>query len=149
MLKTSCSPYLHHVVVVFTCHSCILFHHASRMLHITPDCCSIPSLISSMLLCSDFELSDTQYEHALAIERIVPSLSYLRTELCSTNMSEACFWKIYFVLLHSKLNKEDAELLSTTQVHSLLSVLLFLLWFPNILSYHRLSCHLAAMHANL
>ncbi|VAH80105.1 unnamed protein product [Triticum turgidum subsp. durum] len=64
----------------------------------------------------DFELSDAQYEHALAIERIVPSLSYLRTELCSTNMSEACFWKIYFVLLHSKLNKEDAELLSTTQI---------------------------------
>jgi len=64
----------------------------------------------------DFELSDTQYEHALAIERIVPSLSYLRTELCSTNMSEACFWKIYFVLLHSKLNKQDAELLSTTQI---------------------------------
>jgi len=64
----------------------------------------------------DFELSDTQYEHALAIERIVPSLSYLRTELCSTNMSEACFWKIYFVLLHSKLNKQDAQLLSTTQI---------------------------------
>uniref|UniRef100_A0A453FL31 BSD domain-containing protein n=1 Tax=Aegilops tauschii subsp. strangulata TaxID=200361 RepID=A0A453FL31_AEGTS len=64
----------------------------------------------------DFELSDTQYEHALAIERIVPSLSYLRTELCSTNMSEACFWKIYFVLLHSKLNKENAEVLSTTQI---------------------------------
>ncbi|CAM0882900.1 unnamed protein product [Alopecurus aequalis] len=64
----------------------------------------------------DFELSDTQYEHALAIERIVPSLSYLRTELCSTNMSEACFWKIYFVLLHSKLNKQAAELLSTTQI---------------------------------
>ncbi|XP_047060777.1 uncharacterized protein LOC124667558 [Lolium rigidum] len=64
----------------------------------------------------DFELSDTQYEHALAIERIVPSLSYLRTELCSSNMSEACFWKIYFVLLHSKLHKQDAELLSTTQI---------------------------------
>lgn len=64
----------------------------------------------------DFELSDTQCEHALAIERIVPSLSYLRTELCSTNMSEACFWKIYFVLLHSKLNMQDAELLSTTQI---------------------------------
>ncbi|KAL5220351.1 hypothetical protein ABZP36_025064 [Zizania latifolia] len=64
----------------------------------------------------DFELSDTQYGHALAIERAVPSLSYLRTELCSTNMSEACFWKIYFVLLHSKLSKEDAELLSTPQI---------------------------------
>lgn len=64
----------------------------------------------------DFELSDAQYGHAVAIERLVPSLSYLRTELCSTSMSEACFWKIYFVLLHSKLNKQDAEILSTPQI---------------------------------
>ncbi|CAL4954388.1 unnamed protein product [Urochloa decumbens] len=64
----------------------------------------------------DFELSDAQYGHAVAIEHLVPSLSYLRTELCSTNMSEACFWKIYFVLLHSKLNKQDAEILSTPQI---------------------------------
>ncbi|OEL20407.1 hypothetical protein BAE44_0018575 [Dichanthelium oligosanthes] len=64
----------------------------------------------------DFELSDAQYGHAVAIEHLVPSLSYLRTELCSTNMSEACFWKIYFVLLHSKLNKEDAEILLTPQI---------------------------------
>ena len=87
-----------------------------------------------MPFCIDFELSDTQYEHALAIERIVPSLSYLRTELCSTNMSEACFWKIYFVLLHSKLNKQDAELLSTTQVRSHLFVIL--ICFVQILSYN-------------
>uniref|UniRef100_A0A0D9YFE8 BSD domain-containing protein n=1 Tax=Oryza glumipatula TaxID=40148 RepID=A0A0D9YFE8_9ORYZ len=72
----------------------------------------------------DFELSDTQYGHALAIERVVPSLSYLRTELCSTNMSEACFWKIYFVLLHSKLSKQDAELLSTPQILKAREVLL-------------------------
>ncbi|CAO2194809.1 unnamed protein product [Urochloa humidicola] len=64
----------------------------------------------------DFELSDAQYGHAVAIEHLVPSLSYLRTELCSTNMSEACFWKIYFVHLHSKLNKQDAEILSTPQI---------------------------------
>ncbi|CAL4961219.1 unnamed protein product [Urochloa decumbens] len=64
----------------------------------------------------DFELSDAQYGHAVAIEHLVPSLSYLRTELCSTNMSEACFWKIYFVLLHSKLNKQDAEILSMPQI---------------------------------
>ena len=75
----------------------------------------------------DFELSDAQYGHAVAIERLVPSLSYLRTELCSTNMSEACFWKIYFVLLHSKLCKQDAEILSTPQVYSLFFVLLFFL----------------------
>ncbi|WVZ68702.1 hypothetical protein U9M48_017610 [Paspalum notatum var. saurae] len=64
----------------------------------------------------DFELSDAQYGHAVNIERLVPSLSYLRTELCSTNMSESCFWKIYFVLLHSKLHKQDAEILSTPQI---------------------------------
>jgi hypothetical protein len=69
-------------------------------------------------MCLDFELSDTQYRHALSIEHLVPSLSYLRTELCSTDMSEACFWKIYFVLVHSVLNKQDAELLSSPQVYT-------------------------------
>jgi hypothetical protein len=70
----------------------------------------------------DFELSDAQFGHAVAIEHLVPSLSYLRTELCSSVMSEACFWKIYFVLLHSKLNKQDAEILSTPLVYSLSSI---------------------------
>uniref|UniRef100_A0ACD5T8M1 Uncharacterized protein n=1 Tax=Avena sativa TaxID=4498 RepID=A0ACD5T8M1_AVESA len=64
----------------------------------------------------DFELSDAQYVHALAMERLVPSLSDLKVQICSTDMSEACFWKIYFVLLYSKLNKQDAELLSTPQI---------------------------------
>jgi len=86
----------------------------------------------------DFELSDAQYGHAVAIERLVPSLSYLRTELCSTNMSEACFWKIYFVLLHSKLSKQDAEILSTPQVYSLSFVLFFL--STCIFFYHVVSC---------
>lgn len=90
---------------------------------------------ASMFL--DFELSDEQYGHAVAIERLVPSLSYLRTELCSTNMSEACFWKIYFVLLHSKLSKQDAEILSTPQVYSLSSVLFF---FLIVFFYHVVSC---------
>jgi len=31
-------------------------------------------------------------------------------------MSEGRFWKIYFVLLHSRLNKQDALLLSTPQI---------------------------------
>ncbi|KAG0485991.1 hypothetical protein HPP92_008086 [Vanilla planifolia] len=31
-------------------------------------------------------------------------------------MSLGSFWKIYFVLLHPRLNKHDAELLSTPQV---------------------------------
>ncbi|KAK8544284.1 hypothetical protein V6N13_034646 [Hibiscus sabdariffa] len=64
----------------------------------------------------DFDLSDEQQEHALAVERLAPSLAALRFELCPGYMSEGCFWKIYFVLLHPRLNKHDAELLSTPQI---------------------------------
>lgn len=61
-------------------------------------------------------MSDAQQEHALAIEHLAPSLAALRIELCPGYMSEACFWKIYFVLLHPRLSKHDAELLSTPKV---------------------------------
>lgn len=64
----------------------------------------------------DFNLSDIQKEHALAIERLAPRLAALRIELCPGYMSEGRFWKIYFVLLHSRLNKQDALLLSTPQI---------------------------------
>jgi hypothetical protein len=112
---------------------CMSFLHVSCMMHVQYSLAYHADFLSflptfDMLLCFlDFELSDEQYGHAVAIERLVPSLSYLRTELCSTNMSEACFWKIYFVLLHSKLSKQDAEILSTPQVYSLSSVLFFFL----------------------
>ena len=42
----------------------------------------------------DFELSDAQYVHALSIEHLVPGLSDLKIQICSTDMTEACFWKI-------------------------------------------------------
>ncbi|KAK4773030.1 hypothetical protein SAY87_028049 [Trapa incisa] len=64
----------------------------------------------------DFELTDAQQDHALAIERLAPRLGALRIELCPGYMSEGFFWKIYFVLLHPRLSKQDAELLSTPQV---------------------------------
>ncbi|KAF8059536.1 hypothetical protein N665_1229s0001 [Sinapis alba] len=64
----------------------------------------------------DFEMSDDQHEHALAVERLVPSLASLRIELCPEYMTENCFWMIYFVLLHPKLSQHDALLLSTPQV---------------------------------
>lgn len=69
---------------------------------------------------SDFELSDAQQEHALAIEHFAPRLSALRMELCPGYMSEGSFWKVYFVLLHPRLSKQDAELLSTPQVSHVL-----------------------------
>ncbi|XP_029130886.1 uncharacterized protein LOC109816552 [Cajanus cajan] len=64
----------------------------------------------------DFDMSDAQQEHAAVVERLTPRLVALRIELCPCHMSESYFWKVYFVLLHSRLNKEDAEILSTPQV---------------------------------
>ncbi|PON65540.1 BSD domain containing protein [Parasponia andersonii] len=64
----------------------------------------------------DFDVSDAQQEHALAIEHLAPRLAALRIELCPCHMSESYFWKVYFVLLHSRLNKKDAETLSTPQL---------------------------------
>ncbi|KDP32100.1 hypothetical protein JCGZ_12561 [Jatropha curcas] len=64
----------------------------------------------------DFDMSDAQQEHALTVERLAPRLAALRIELCPGYMSEGCFWKIYFVLLHPRLSKHDAELLSTPQI---------------------------------
>ncbi|EOA13408.1 hypothetical protein CARUB_v10026447mg [Capsella rubella] len=64
----------------------------------------------------DIEMADAQYEHALAVERLAPSLASLRIELCPEYMSENCFWRIYFLLVHPKLSKDDALLLSTPQV---------------------------------
>ncbi|XP_004234712.2 uncharacterized protein [Solanum lycopersicum] len=64
----------------------------------------------------DFYLSDAQQEHALAVEQLAPRLPALRIELCPIYMNEARFWEIYFVLLHPRLDKQDAKLLSTPQV---------------------------------
>ena len=70
----------------------------------------------NLFIPSDFDMSNTQQEHAFTIEHLAPRLAALRIELCPIHMSEECFWKIYFVLLHPRLNKHDAELLSTPQV---------------------------------
>ncbi|KAK3120306.1 hypothetical protein QOZ80_9AG0685450 [Eleusine coracana subsp. coracana] len=64
----------------------------------------------------DFDMTDAQQDHALAVESVAPELADLRIELCPSHMSEGCFWMIYFVLLHPKLTKEDVEILSTTQI---------------------------------
>lgn len=64
----------------------------------------------------DFDLSDAQQEHALAVERLAPRLGALRTELCPGYLSESSFWKIYFVLLHPRFERHAAELLSTPKI---------------------------------
>lgn len=74
------------------------------------------SSINSVYVSVDFDMSDAQQEHAMAIERLYTRFAALRIELCPCHMSENYFWKVYFVLLHSRLNKQDAEVLSTPQV---------------------------------
>ncbi|CAN1185156.1 hypothetical protein LINPERHAP2_LOCUS37386 [Linum perenne] len=64
----------------------------------------------------DFQMSDAQQLHTSVIEELAPRLAALRIELCPCHMSQSYFWKVYFVLLHSRLNKRDAEVLSTYQV---------------------------------
>ncbi|KAL1813998.1 hypothetical protein DCAR_0626402 [Daucus carota subsp. sativus] len=64
----------------------------------------------------DFDMSDAQCKHAEAVERLVPRLAALRIELCPVHMSWGYFWKVYFVLLYSRLNRHDAEMLSTQQL---------------------------------
>ncbi|GJY24299.1 BSD-like protein [Tanacetum coccineum] len=64
----------------------------------------------------DFELSDAQQEHALTVESLAPRLAALRIELCPGYMSESSFWKIYFVLLHPRLEPHAAEILSTPEI---------------------------------
>ncbi|KAJ1697029.1 hypothetical protein LUZ63_005541 [Rhynchospora breviuscula] len=64
----------------------------------------------------DFEMSDLQQEHALAMEQLVPRLAALRIELCPNHMSERCFWNIYFLLVYPKLDVKDAELLFSPQI---------------------------------
>ncbi|KAI3808510.1 hypothetical protein L1987_24461 [Smallanthus sonchifolius] len=64
----------------------------------------------------DFDLSDAQREHVLAVERLAPRLSALRIQLCPNYMSESSFWKIYFVLLHPRLERDAAEVLSTLKI---------------------------------
>ncbi|OEL34490.1 hypothetical protein BAE44_0004497 [Dichanthelium oligosanthes] len=90
---------------------------------------------------SYFDMSDAQQEHALAIEHLAPRLAALRIELCPIHMSEECFWKIYFVLLHPRLNKHDAELLSTPQIVEARGMLMQRLQFQSKLETEQIGHH--------
>ncbi|KAK3149462.1 hypothetical protein QOZ80_3AG0217700 [Eleusine coracana subsp. coracana] len=90
---------------------------------------------------SYFDMSAAQQEHALAIEHLSPRLAALRIELCPIHMSEECFWKIYFVLLHPRLSKHDAELLSTPQIVEARSMLMQRLQCQSKLETEQLGHH--------
>lgn len=87
-----------------------------------PKSCKKSSIQSfTSFLTPDFDMSYAQQEHAIAVEHLAPRLAAVRNELCPGYISESYFWKIYFVLLHPRLDKHDAELLSTPQVCLLLN----------------------------
>lgn len=63
-----------------------------------------------------FDMSRHQKDHVATVENLAPSLATLRVSLCPSFMTEGSFWKIYFALLHPKLNKLESELLSTQEI---------------------------------
>ncbi|KAJ6796045.1 Uncharacterized protein M6B38_221590 [Iris pallida] len=67
-----------------------------------------------------FDMSLDQKEHIATVECLAPSLAALRISLCPSFMNDESFWKIYFALLHPKLNKHESELLSTQQARHLI-----------------------------
>ncbi|KAL1372253.1 uncharacterized protein [Arachis hypogaea] len=71
----------------------------------------------------DFSMSNSQREHALAIEQLVPEFVALRVNLCSY-MNVEKFWMIYFLLILPRLNQHDFELLSTPKIVEARDVLL-------------------------
>ncbi|XP_027329257.1 uncharacterized protein LOC113845829 isoform X2 [Abrus precatorius] len=72
---------------------------------------------------NDFSMSNSQREHALAIERLVPEFVALRLNLCSY-MNVEKFWMIYFLLILPRLDQHDFECLSTPKIVEARDVLL-------------------------
>ncbi|XP_014506025.1 uncharacterized protein LOC106765800 isoform X1 [Vigna radiata var. radiata] len=72
---------------------------------------------------ADFSMSNSQREHALAMERLVPEFVALRLNLCSY-MNVEKFWMIYFLLILPRLNQHDYECLSNPKIVDARDVLL-------------------------
>eukprot|EP00899_Mesostigma_viride_P022530 jgi/Mesvir1/3461/Mv11955-RA.1 len=63
-----------------------------------------------------FTPNASQSRHLAAMQALVPGIAALRAELCPAHLDEGEFWKIYFVLLHSRLRGDDVAQLSSPQV---------------------------------
>jgi hypothetical protein len=85
---------------------------------------------------ADCSLSNSQREHALAIEQLVPEFVTLRMKLC-TYMNVEKFWMIYFLLILPRLNQHDFERLSTPKVSH---VYLIFFYFPMIHTNSKAKC---------
>lgn len=113
--------------------------------------CSI--LADSILFCicsPDFDMTEAQQEHAEAVKEVASRLAAVHHELCPAIISFGRFWKIYFVLLHSRLSREDSELLSTPQVctpqHQLPISRMFIIYYCNCFSHLIRFIHLNQHH---
>ncbi|XP_023530961.1 uncharacterized protein LOC111793348 [Cucurbita pepo subsp. pepo] len=67
------------------------------------------------LVDTDFEMSDVQRIHTSTVEQLIPNISALKIQLQSS-MSNERFWMIYFILLLPRFNKDDFELLETSEI---------------------------------
>ncbi|KAL8129614.1 hypothetical protein V2J09_018769 [Rumex salicifolius] len=74
----------------------------------------------------DFTMSHAQAEHISVMEQLVPTLSDLKSTLC-TDLSEKQFWMIYFILLLPRLNENSLNILSTPEIVEARSTLLTML----------------------
>ncbi|KAK9071371.1 hypothetical protein SSX86_009939 [Deinandra increscens subsp. villosa] len=63
----------------------------------------------------DFNMSQFQKDHAMAIQELVPNLTTLRHAI-HNYMSDQQFWMIYFILLVPRLNEDDYRHLSTPEI---------------------------------
>ncbi|XP_057968233.1 uncharacterized protein LOC131157842 [Malania oleifera] len=71
----------------------------------------------------DFNMSDTQKEHASTVLQLSPSFTALKLKL-SSYMSDKNFWMIYFILLLPRLDVHGSELLSTSEIVEAREILL-------------------------
>lgn len=103
----------------FSQHLCSILRSIEYNSHALPfvlNIIDVGNVIYIKLHAVDFEMTEVQQEHAKAVEQLSSKLAAVHRELCPAFLSEGRFWKIYLVLLHSRISKEDAELLSTPQV---------------------------------
>jgi hypothetical protein len=68
---------------------------------------------------ADLALTELQDDHVYILEQEAPQVAAIRTELCPAFMSEERFWRVYFVLLASRLGTAQAAQLLTPDVGAL------------------------------
>ncbi|GAQ82722.1 BSD domain-containing protein [Klebsormidium nitens] len=72
--------------------------------------------LSSDETAEELALTELQEDHVYVLEQEAPQIAAMRTELCPAFMSEERFWRVYFVLLASRLGTTGAAQLLTPEI---------------------------------